>query len=91
MNSCSLPDGSNSGPGKRRSVCVVVMVCPSSLTGVLAVLSSQRLPLTGAWPAPCAGHGVIAIPPIAPPGTWIGLPGVPVAMLIGVTPDPVLT
>ena len=91
MNSCSLPDGSTAGPVTTVRVRGVVMVCPSSLTGVLAVLSSQRLPLTGAWPAPCAGHGVIAIPPVAPPGTWIGLPGVLVAVLIGVTPDPVVT
>jgi len=49
----------------------------------------------GHWPghdlAPRAGHGVITIAWNPLPPTWIGLPGVPVAVLIGVTLDPVLT
>jgi hypothetical protein len=34
---------------------------------------------------------VIAIAGVEELATWIGLPGVPVAVLIGVTPDPVVT
>ena len=40
-----------------------------------------------AWPR--AGHGVIAITwPAYLSAMWIGLPGVLVAVLIGITPDP---
>ena len=43
-----------------------------------------------AMACPCAGHGVIAIVSYPAPGTWIGVPGVLVAVLIGVTVDPVV-
>jgi hypothetical protein len=51
----------------------------------LAVLSGQRLPFTGPWPGPCAGHGVIAITRYIVKPPKIDLRGVLVAVLIGVT------
>ena len=73
-----------SSPGR----CVLAVPGGGSGPGMLG---GQGLPFTEPWPGPRAGHGVITMAWDPLPPMWIGLPGVPVAVLIGVTVDPVLT